>query len=87
MVPSEEKRFSLVFLHGREDQGGWKTLAFDLKSIDVLPMFRPSEVSKVVMFQLEDSGGGGVPPKGVSFAKVVSRGTEEVGRLFGFKVG
>ena len=86
MVPSEEKRFSLVFLHGREDQGGWKTLAFNLKSIDVLPMFRPSEVSKVVEFQLEDSRGG-VPLKGVSFAKVVSRGMEEVGRLFGFKVG
>ena len=51
MVPSEEKRFSLVFPQGRED--------FNLKSIGALPMSRPSEVSKVVMFQLEDSGGGG----------------------------
>ena len=86
MVPSEEKRFSLVFLQGREDQTGWKTLAFNLKNIDVLPMSRPSEVSKVVVFQLKDSRGG-VPLKGVSFAKVVSRGMKEVGRLFGFKVG
>ena len=35
VVSTEEKRFSLVFPEGRDNLGGWKALAFNLRSIGV----------------------------------------------------
>ena len=56
VVSTEEKRFSLVFPEGRDNLGGWKALAFNLRSIGVSPVSRPSEVSEAAASQLEDRG-------------------------------
>ena len=42
---AEEKKFSLVFLEGRELLGGWKILATKLRSIGVVPTPRHFEAS------------------------------------------
>ena len=75
----KEKSFSLVFLEGRDSLGGWKTLASKLREIGVVPKFRKVESSKKVVHLLVDSGGGEAPPKGKSFAEVLSRGKRVLG--------
>ena len=75
----KEKSFSLVFLEGRDSLRGWKTLASKLREIGVVPKFRKVESSKKVVHLLVDSGGGEAPPKGKSFAEVLSRGKRVLG--------
>ena len=75
----KDKSFSLVFLEGRDSLRGWKTLASKLREIGVVPKFRKVESSKKVVHLLVDSGGGEAPPKGKSFAEVLSRGKRVLG--------